>query len=105
MELMLTMRYLIQKNETLTLMRDEIDNLKNSEGNYPVKFIKKLDNYLAQGLEMQTKEWQLAMNNLKLSQEGYFRKLKEKYPKLTSNDVRMCSYLRMNFNSKKLPIC
>ncbi len=102
MELMLTMRYLIQKNETLTLMRDEIDNLKNSEGNYPVKFIKKLDNYLAQGLEMQTKEWQLAMNNLKLSQEGYFRKLKEKYPKLTSNDVRMCSYLRMNFNSKEI---
>jgi hypothetical protein len=102
MELMLTMRYLIQKNETLTLMREEIDNLKNTAGTYPVKFIKKLDGYLAQGLEMQTKEWQMAVSNLKLSQEGYFKKLKEKYPRLTTNDVRMCSYLRMNFNSKEI---
>ena len=42
------------------------------------------------------------MNNLKLSQEGFFRKLKEKYNNLTPNDLRLCSYLRMNFTTKEM---
>ena len=42
------------------------------------------------------------MKNLKLSQEGFFRKLKEKYPTLTPNDLRLCSYLRMNFTTKEI---
>jgi len=102
LELMLTMRYLIQKNETLTKMREEINNFKDTTDSYPTKFLKKMDNYLATGLELQTKEWQMAINNLKLSQEGYFKKLKENFPLLTTYDIRMCSYLRMNFNSKEI---
>lgn len=44
----------------------------------------------------------MALHNLKLSQEGYFKRLKETYPKLTNNDIRLCSYLRMNFTSKEI---
>lgn len=101
-ELMLTLRYLIQKNESLQNLRDEIDQAKESINNIPAKFIKKLDSQISQGLELQTKEWKMALHNLKLSQEGYFKRLKEKYPKLTNNDIRLCSYLRMNFTSKEI---
>ena len=31
-----------------------------------------------------------------------FRKLKEKYGNLTPNDLRLCSYLRMNFTTKEM---
>ncbi|MGD9994222.1 MAG: helix-turn-helix transcriptional regulator [Salinivirgaceae bacterium] len=54
------------------------------------------------GIILQTKEWKMALHNLKLSQEGYFKRLKEAYPKLTNNDIRLCSYLRMNFTSKEI---
>ena len=54
------------------------------------------------GLDTQTEEWKNTMNNLKLSQEGFFRKLKEKYPDLTPHDLRLCSYLRMNFTTKEM---
>ncbi|HAM97343.1 MAG TPA: hypothetical protein DCQ26_01925 [Marinilabiliales bacterium] len=101
-ELMLTLRYLIQKNESLQNLRGELDAIKGEPGSVPTKFIKKLDIHITQGLELQTKEWKMALHNLKLSQEGYFKMLKEKYPKLTNNDIRLCSYLRMNFSSKEI---
>jgi len=101
-ELMLTLRYLIQKNESLQNLRNEIDNIKKEPNQLTTKFINKLDNHISQGLELQTKEWKMALHNLKLSQEGYFKLLKERYPKLTNNDIRLCSYLRMNFSSKEI---
>jgi len=101
-ELMLTLRYLIQKNESLQNLQNEINAVKESPGNIPIKFIRRLDTQINKGLELQTKEWKMALNNLKLSQEGYFKKLKENYPRLTNNDIRLCSYLRMNFSSKEI---
>lgn len=101
-ELMLSLRYLIQKNETLENLQREIQILQESPGNVPAKFIKNMDAHITQGLELQTTEWKMAVNNLKLSQEGYFKRLKEKYPRLTNHDIRLCSYLRMNFTSKEI---
>jgi DNA-binding CsgD family transcriptional regulator len=101
-ELMLTLRYLIQKNESLQNLRSEIEAVKNDPSRFSNKFIHKLDAQISQGLELQTKEWKMALHNLKLSQEGYFKMLKERYPKLTNNDIRLCSYLRMNFSSKEI---
>lgn len=101
-ELMLTMRYLIQKNEILTELKDEIDALKEHSAKYPIKHIKNLEKIIYQGLDTQTESWKSAMNNLKLSEQGFFRRLKEKHPELTPNDLRLCSYLRMNFTTKEI---
>lgn len=101
-ELMLTMRYLIQKNEILTELKQGIDMLKEQSAKYPVKHVKNLENTINQGLDIQTESWKSAMNNLKLSQQGFFRRLKEKHPDLTPNDLRLCSYLRMNFTTKEI---
>jgi DNA-binding CsgD family transcriptional regulator len=61
-----------------------------------------MEQIIDHGLDSQTEEWQNVMKNLKLSQEGFFRKLKSKYPSLTPNDLRLCSYLRMNFTTKEI---
>jgi DNA-binding CsgD family transcriptional regulator len=101
-ELMLTLRYLIQKNESLQNLQQNINEVKKAPEKLSPKFINTIDKQIAQGLELQTKEWKMALHNLKLSQEGYFKRLKEAYPKLTNNDIRLCSYLRMNFTSKEI---
>lgn len=101
-ELMLTMRYLIQKNEILTELKEEIDALKEHSSKYPIKHVKNLEKIVYQGLDTQTENWKTAMNNLKLSQQGFFRRLKEKHTDLTPNDLRLCSYLRMNFTTKEI---
>ncbi|HWR74196.1 MAG TPA: two-component regulator propeller domain-containing protein [Bacteroidales bacterium] len=101
-ELMLTLRYLIRKTDTLRELRDKLDSTKEASVRLPAKFVREMEQIIDHGLDTQTEEWQNVMKNLKLSQEGFFRKLKSKYPTLTPNDLRLCSYLRMNFTTKEI---
>ncbi|MRR21998.1 hypothetical protein EG830_03345, partial [bacterium] len=101
-ELMLTMRYLIRKTDTLRELRDKLETAKENSAKMPARFIREMEQIIDHGLDTQTEEWQNVMKNLKLSQEGFFSKLKKKYPTLTPNDLRLCSYLRMNFTTKEI---
>jgi DNA-binding CsgD family transcriptional regulator len=101
-ELLFSLRYLIQKNEILTELKTEIDSMKEELSRYPIKYIKKLESIIHIGLESQTEEWKNALRSLKLSEQGFFKKLLEIYPDLTTNDLRLCSYLRMNFSTKEI---
>ncbi|MFN8209954.1 MAG: triple tyrosine motif-containing protein [Bacteroidales bacterium] len=101
-ELMLTMRYLIQKNEILTQISEQVELIKSTASKYPVKSLRNMDHIINEGLKTQTEEWRDAMNTLKLSQQGFFLKLKELHPELTPHDLRVCSYLRMNFTTKEI---
>ncbi len=101
-ELMLTIRYLIHKNEILSDLKKEIGNIKEQCAKYPIKNLRNMEKIITQGLDTQTDDWKNAMNNLKLSQQGFFKKLLEHYPNLTPNDLRLCSYLRMNFSTKEI---
>ncbi len=101
-ELMLTMRYLIEKNEIMIELDKQISRMKSQSSNYPQKIIREMERIIENGLNAQTEEWKNAMNTLKLSQQGFFKMLLEKHPNLTPNDLRLCSYLRMNFATKEI---
>jgi DNA-binding CsgD family transcriptional regulator len=101
-ELMLTMRYLIRKTDTLRELRDKLEAAKETSVKFPARFVREMEQIIDHGLDTQTEEWQNVIKNLKLSQEGFFSKLKKKYPSLTPNDLRLCSYLRMNFTTKEI---
>jgi hypothetical protein len=101
-ELMLSMRYLIQKNEILTELQEQITAIKNNSSKYPIKSIHDMEKIIEEGLKSQTEEWRNTMDNLKLSQQGFFKRLKEKFTELTPHDLRLCLYLRMNFTTKEM---
>jgi DNA-binding CsgD family transcriptional regulator len=101
-ELMLTIRYLVHKNEILSDLQKEINDIKDHSSKYPVKNLRNMEKIISEGLDMQTDDWKNAMNSLKLSQQGFFKKLMEQFPELTPNDLRLCSYLRMNFSTKEI---
>jgi ligand-binding sensor domain-containing protein/DNA-binding CsgD family transcriptional regulator len=101
-ELMLTIRYLISKNEILTELQNEVNAIKENSSKYPIKNLRNMEKIITEGLDTQTEDWKNAMNSLKLSQQGFFKKLKEQFPNLTPNDLRLCSYLRMNFTTKEI---
>lgn len=100
-ELMLTMRYLIQKDEILTQLNDQINSLREQSSRFPVKFIREMDRIINQG-HTQAEEWKNALKSLKLTQQGFFKKLIEKHPGLTPYDLRLCSYLQMNLSTKEI---
>ncbi|MFO7923170.1 MAG: hypothetical protein R6U58_05720 [Bacteroidales bacterium] len=101
-ELMLTMRHLLLKDSILKDLQQQIISLKQESSKYPVHHIKEMEKIINRGLGTQSAEWENAMDTLKLSQQGFFRVLKDKYPQLTPNDLRLCSYLRLNFNTKEI---
>lgn len=101
-ELMLTIRYLVHKNEILSDLQKEINDIKEHSSKYPVKNLKNMEKIISEGLDTQTDDWKNAMNSLKLSQQGFFKKLMEQFSELTPNDLRLCSYLRMNFSTKEI---
>jgi AraC family chitin signaling transcriptional activator len=47
-------------------------------------------------------EWQSFEKNLMQSHEDFVHKLAHKYPQLTSKDIKLCIYLKMNLSSKEI---
>ncbi|MEO5775493.1 MAG: histidine kinase [Flavobacterium sp.] len=47
-------------------------------------------------------EWQSFEKNLIQSHEDFVHKLTQKYPDLTSKDIKLCIYLKMNLSSKEI---
>jgi DNA-binding NarL/FixJ family response regulator len=101
-ELMLTIRHLILKDNTLKDLQEQINAIKSQSSKYPVKYVKNMERIIKQGQGSQNIDLENAIQNLKLTQQGVFKELKERYPDLTSNDLRLCSYLRLNFNTKEI---
>lgn len=46
--------------------------------------------------------WRLFHENFDLIHKAFFRHLREQYPQLTSNDLRLCAYLRLNMTTKDI---
>jgi AraC family chitin signaling transcriptional activator len=47
-------------------------------------------------------EWQSFEKNLIQSHEDFVHRLTQKYPRLTSKDIKLCIYLKMNLSSKEI---
>ena len=101
-ELMLTIRHLIDRNEILTEVQKEISTIKEHSSKYPIKNLRNMEATINEGLQSQTEDWKDALNKLKLSQQGFNKTLLQHFPNLTPHDLRLCSYLKMNFSTKEI---
>lgn len=81
----------IQKNELLIKIRKELDAGRTD------KAISIIDGSLTSD-----QEWKMFETNFDNLHEHFFRKLRERYPALTDNDLRFCAYLRLNLSSKDM---
>lgn len=92
----------IKKNELLTdLIKDikSIDSeLVNSSLHHPIKkVIKKIKSHLVDKEDWLT--FQLHFTN---SHAQFFQNLREKHPDLSSNEIKLCAYLKLNISSKEI---
>jgi hypothetical protein len=83
-----------QKNNLLLTLKQELQkeqapNIKN--------IIKMINKNLSTG-----KEWEVFEANFDLIHDRFFRTLKERFPTLTSHDLRLCAYLRLNLSTKEI---
>ncbi|MUP43697.1 histidine kinase [Gramella aestuarii] len=94
-ELAVSTMSLIKKNEFLTSIKNK---LKASEESSKVKsVIKTIDKDINE--EDNWKFFKKAFSN---ADKDFFKKIKARHPELTSNDLKLCAYLRLNLSSKEI---
>jgi len=91
----------LNKNKILKKIRDKIvkiqeaPNSRSHDSNY--MDLKRLVEYY-----ITDKESKLFKINFDKSHQEFYQRLSIQYPSLTSKDLRLCAYLKMNLSSKEI---
>ena len=94
-ELGISTMNLIKRNELLGTIKKELGNTKS------INDIKGVIELINNNLNT-SDDWKLFEEAFKNTDKGFMKKLKSKHSNLTSNDLRLCTYLRLNLSSKEI---
>lgn len=94
-ELGISTMSLIKKNEFLNSIKKELQNSSDSKNLKSV--IKIIDRNLNN-----SDDWHLFEEAFNNADKDFLKKIKGEHPSLTSNDLRLCAYLRLNLSSKEI---
>ena len=84
----------IKKNDFLNTIKLELINGGNDKIAVVVKIIdENLNN---------TDDWKMFQEAFNNADKNFLKKVKDKHPSLTPNDLRLCAYLRLNLSSKEI---
>ena len=91
-----------RRNRVLEKMKEELGRLRFGKDKCLTKAqYDGLVSIIEDG-ETTQNDWEQFYNNFDLIHHAFFRTLSEKHPDLTSNDLRICAYLRLNMSTKEL---
>jgi DNA-binding CsgD family transcriptional regulator len=94
--------HLVKKGELLTKIKGELIQLqKNIDSNYAREEIKKMMKSLNDD-ENLDQEWENFSKHFDKVHSNFLITLKEKHPDITSNEHKLCAYLRMNLSTKEI---
>jgi len=94
-ELGISTMSLIKKNEFLNSIKSELQNAKDPKNLKNV--IKIIDKNLNN-----TDDWHAFEEAFNNADKDFLKKIKSLHPTLTSNDLKLCAYLRLNLTSKEI---
>ncbi len=94
-ELAISTMSLIKKNEFLNTIKSELnDKVKDSNLKSVIRIIDKNIN--------NKDDWNLFEEAFNNADKDFLKKVKSRHATLTSNDLRLCAYLRLNLSSKEI---
>lgn len=98
-ELALSTMSLIKKDELLALIRDD---LKKSSDEASSRSVKSIISTTINKDVSADKAWNVFKEAFDSADNDFLKKVKQAYPSLTPNDLRLCAYLRLNLSSKEI---
>ena len=93
--------HLVQKNEILKHLQRELKNLPCGSDDKTTKKISDLNSAIRQNLSLK-EDMEEFQQKLDSSYDDFFIRLRNKFPKLTRNEERLCAFLRLNLSSKEI---
>ncbi len=94
-ELGISTMNLIKKNELLSSIKKEISSAEQ------IGQLKNVIKLINKNLNA-TDDWKLFEEAFNNADKDFLKEIKGKHPSLTSNDLRLCAYLRLNLSSKEI---
>ncbi|MBT8292990.1 MAG: two component regulator three y domain-containing protein, partial [Eudoraea sp.] len=94
-ELAVSTMSIIRKNEFLNAIKDQLRESENTD--HVKSVIRTIDRNINNSDDW--KFFEEAFNN---ADKGFLKKVKKLHPELSSNDLRLCAYLRLNLSSKEI---
>ncbi|MGB2128605.1 MAG: triple tyrosine motif-containing protein [Flavicella sp.] len=86
---------IIKKNEFLNNIKKELSLVENKDIVKPV--IKIIDKNIDKN-----GDWELFQEAFNNADKDFLKKVKDRHPSLTPNDLKLCAYLRLNLSSKEI---
>ncbi len=95
---------LIRKNDLLHKIKTEISAIHDSVGeHFPgskyYKLVRLIDNHITS-----EKDWENFESSFNEIHDDFFKRLKLQFPDLTSGDLKLAGYLKMNLSSKEIAL-
>ncbi len=102
-ELFTQTSFIIQKNDLIVKVKHEIDEFYNSySGNKILRpLYLKIESLLNKNLDME-EDWKMFLIQFERKHTGFFKKMKEIQPDLTSHELKLCACLKLNLSSKDI---
>jgi DNA-binding CsgD family transcriptional regulator len=95
--------HLIQKNKTLTDLKDDLGRLlrKGHQESQDKQLLNNLLRKITKDLRNE-QNWEIFNSYFDEVHQNFISRLKSRYSNLTPKDLRLCAYLRMNISSKEI---
>ena len=101
-ELAMSTMHLLQKNQTLTAIRTEVEkNLSKIKDPNAKKEVKKIISLLRTDDRLED-DWSNFSLHFDQAHHNFLKRIKAEYPQLTPKDQKLCAYLRMNLTTKEI---
>ena len=96
-ELAVSTMNLIKKTELLNIIKGDLKNSTDSSTNSIKSVISTINKNVKE-----ENTWNLFKEAFDSADNNFLKKVKERHPALTPNDLRLCAYLRLNLSSKEI---
>ncbi len=94
--------HLLQKNETLDIIRTEIEKVQRKiKDPQAKKEVKKIGALLRSDMRLEN-DWSNFSMHFDSVHHDFIKRIKKDYPELSTKDQKLCAYLRMNLQTKEI---
>ncbi|MBL0357863.1 MAG: hypothetical protein IPP72_13690 [Chitinophagaceae bacterium] len=101
-ELATTAMHLVQKGEILTKIKSDINSIiRGLDNEKAVNELKKMIKVLGEDDKMD-KDWEHFAQHFDKVHSDFVVALKDRFPTITANELKLCAYLRMNLSTKEI---
>ncbi|WP_044206770.1 LuxR C-terminal-related transcriptional regulator [Flammeovirga sp. OC4] len=101
-ELALSTFHLTQRNELLSTIKNDLIKVSSKAENVAVaKEIQHLANRISKDIDDE-KDWARFKDHFNLIHSDFFEYFKENYPQLSTQELKICAYIKMNMSTKDI---